>query len=35
MAELARAFPTSFELNYSGKTLEPEKILSERGRGSL
>jgi 7,8-dihydropterin-6-yl-methyl-4-(beta-D-ribofuranosyl)aminobenzene 5'-phosphate synthase len=35
MAELARAFPTSFELNYSGKTLEPEKILCERGRGNL
>ena len=35
MAELARAFTTSFELNYSGKTLEPEKILLERGKGSL
>jgi 7,8-dihydropterin-6-yl-methyl-4-(beta-D-ribofuranosyl)aminobenzene 5'-phosphate synthase len=35
MAELARAFPTTFELNYSGKTLEPEKILREREKGSL
>jgi 7,8-dihydropterin-6-yl-methyl-4-(beta-D-ribofuranosyl)aminobenzene 5'-phosphate synthase len=32
MTELARAFPASFELNYSGKVIEPAKILSERTR---
>ena len=30
MTELARAFPVSFELNYTGKVIEPAKILSER-----
>jgi hypothetical protein len=30
MAELARAFPASFEINYSGKVIEPVKILRER-----
>jgi 7,8-dihydropterin-6-yl-methyl-4-(beta-D-ribofuranosyl)aminobenzene 5'-phosphate synthase len=32
MAELAQAFPASFELNYSGKVIEPAKILSKRAQ---
>jgi metal-dependent hydrolase (beta-lactamase superfamily II) len=30
MAELARAFPASYELNYSGRIIEPAEILRER-----
>jgi 7,8-dihydropterin-6-yl-methyl-4-(beta-D-ribofuranosyl)aminobenzene 5'-phosphate synthase len=30
MAELARAFPDSFELNYSGRIIGPAEILRER-----
>jgi 7,8-dihydropterin-6-yl-methyl-4-(beta-D-ribofuranosyl)aminobenzene 5'-phosphate synthase len=35
MTELSRAFPDAFELNYSGLTLEPAKILRERGTHAL
>jgi 7,8-dihydropterin-6-yl-methyl-4-(beta-D-ribofuranosyl)aminobenzene 5'-phosphate synthase len=35
MAELSRSFPASFELNYSGKTLELERILLEKRKGNL
>jgi 7,8-dihydropterin-6-yl-methyl-4-(beta-D-ribofuranosyl)aminobenzene 5'-phosphate synthase len=35
MAELSRAFPASFELNYSGKTLQPGKLLREREKSRL
>ena len=35
MAELARAFPASFGLNYSGNTIEPGKLLRKRETATL